>query len=393
MEKLTDILPGIIEFRHNLHQIPELAGQEFKTLRLIRERILGLGLEVLPPFMGTDVVALLYGSKGPGRNVTLRADIDALPIEESTGKLYRSIHPKCMHACGHDGHAAMLMGALELLFSRRNEFAGSVRFIFQPGEENRAMARELVDAGVLETPTADVITALHGQPGLPIGTLATRTGAIYASCAPFKVVLRGKGGHSSRPDLARNPVMAAVALAQELDGLVGRLVDSQVPAVLTICRIFGGELANVIPDEAVIEGTVRTLSSQTAGMLEEAFRQTVNMVSVMRGIEAKIEYRASYPVVENDSKATELARKVIRSGRGRYVELPSPKISAEDFSYYLKRCPGVYVKIGVGENSPKLHNSHFDFPDEALPFGIEYFVNFALVALNSNEETLAGLKS
>ena len=213
MKTLADILPGIIEFRHALHRIPEMAGQEFKTSQLIRERLAVLGLEVLPPFLGTDVVALLYGGRGAGRNVTLRADIDALALEEATGRPYRSTHPGHMHACGHDGHAAMVTGAAELLVSRRDEFAGSVRFVFQPGEENRAMGRELVAAGVLENPAADVVTALHGMPGLPIGTLATRTGAIMASCAHFKVVLRGKGGHSSRPALSRNPVTAAAAPA------------------------------------------------------------------------------------------------------------------------------------------------------------------------------------
>ena len=296
MKTLADILPGIIEFRHALHRIPEMAGQEFKTSQLIRERLAVLGLEVLPPFLGTDVVALLHGGRGAGRNVTLRADIDALALEEATGRPYRSTHPGHMHACGHDGHAAMVTGAAELLVSRRDEFAGSVRFVFQPGEENRAMGRELVAAGVLENPAADVGTALHGMPGLPIGTLATRTGAIMASCAHFKVVLRGKGGHSSRPALSRNPVTGAAALVHELEGMTGRLVDSQRPAVLTICRIAGGELANVIPDEAVVEGTIRSLSPDSDAVLEDGFRRTVAAVGAMRGIETEIEYRRQRPL-------------------------------------------------------------------------------------------------
>lgn len=381
MKTLADILPGIIEFRHALHRIPEMAGQEFKTSQLIRERFAVLGLEVLPPFLGTDVVALLHGGRGAGRNVTLRADIDALALEEATDRPYRSTHPGHMHACGHDGHAAMVTGAAELLVSRRDEFAGSVRFVFQPGEENRAMGRELVAAGVLENPAADVVTALHGMPGLPIGTLATRTGAIMASCAHFKVVLRGKGGHSSRPALSRNPVTGAAALVHELEGMTGRLVDSQRPAVLTICRIAGGELANVIPDEAVVEGTIRSLSPDSDAVLEDGFRRTVAAVGAMRGIETEIEYRLSYPVTENAPEPTELAREVIRAGSGRYVELAESSMGAEDFAYYLKRCPGVYVKVGTGENSPAIHNSRFDFPDEALPFGIEYLVNFSLAAL------------
>lgn len=384
---LEEILPGIIEFRHKLHQIPEMAGQEFKTSQLIRERISRLELDPLAPFLGTDVVVLLSGDRGPGVNVTLRADIDALALKEETQKPYCSTHSQCMHACGHDGHMAMVMGALEVLTRHRHEFAGSVRFIFQPGEENQAMAKELVTAGVLANPTPAVITALHGMPGLPIGTLATRTGAIMASCAHFKITLHGKGGHSSTPELARNPVTTAAALTQELEGMVGRLIDSQTPAVLTICRITGGELANVIPEEAVIEGTIRTLSPQADAILEENFRQTVEAFGSMRGVETKIDYRLSYPVLENTPGATKLAREVIRAGSGRYVELPQSSMAAEDFAYYLKQCPGVYVKIGTGENSPNLHNPHFDFPDAALPYGIEYLVNFTLAALENPEKT------
>lgn len=378
---LADILPGIIEFRHALHRIPEMAGKEFKTAQRIRERLSALGMELLPPFLGTDVVALLSGGQGPGRNVTLRADIDALALNEASGKPYASIHTGHMHACGHDGHAAMLMGAAELLSSCRDEFSGSVRFVFQPGEENLAMGRELVSAGVLENPAADVVTALHGMPGLPIGTLATRTGAIMASCAHFKIVLRGKGGHSSHPALSRNPVTGAAVLVHELEGMAGRLVDSQQPAVLTVCRIVGGELANVIPDEAVVEGTIRSLSPDADSALEDGLRRTVAAVGAMRGIETETEYRLSYPVTENAPEPTGLARECIRSGSGRYVELAESSMEAEDFAYYLKRSSGVYVKIGTGENSPALHSARFDFPDEALPFGIEYLVNFARAAL------------
>lgn len=382
MRTLAEILPGIIEFRHALHRIPEMAGAEFETSRAIRERLAGLDLEVLPPFLGTDVVAILRG-RGPGRNVTLRADIDALRLNEETGVPHASCHEGRMHACGHDGHAAMVMGAAELLASRRDSFDGSVRFVWQPGEENRAMGRELVEAGALENPRADLVTALHGMPGLPLGVLALRDGAMMASCAHFKVTIRGRGGHSSRPHQAVDPVVAAAAIVVELQSVVSRRIDPQQAAVLSVCRIAGGELANVIPDEVVLEGTARALDMNVAAALESGLREVVDAVSRAHRTSCEIDYRLSYPVTFNAPEPTALARRVIREtvGEGRFIELAESSMGAEDFSWYLRRYPGVYVKLGTGEDCPALHNSKFDFPDAALAAGIEYLVNFTSAGL------------
>lgn len=382
MRTLAEILPGIIEFRHALHRIPEMAGAEFETSRAIRERLAGLDLEVLPPFLGTDVVAILRG-RGPGRNVTLRADIDALRLNEETGVPHASCHEGRMHACGHDGHAAMVMGAAELLASRRDSFDGSVRFVWQPGEENRAMGRELVEAGALENPRADLVTALHGMPGLPLGVLALRDGAMMASCAHFKVTIRGKSGHSSRPHQAIDPVVAAAAVVVELQSVVSRRIDPQQAAVLSVCRIAGGELANVIPDEVVLEGTARALDMRVAAALEAGFREVIESVCRAHRTSCEIDYRLSYPVTFNAPEPTALARRVIRKtvGEGRFIELAESSMGAEDFSWYLRRYPGVYVKLGTGEDCPALHNSKFDFPDAALAAGIEYLVNFTSAGL------------
>lgn len=382
MRTLAEILPGIIEFRHTLHRIPEMAGAEFETSRAIRERLAGLDLEVLPPFLGTDVVAILHG-RGPGRNVTLRADIDALRLNEETGVPHASCHEGRMHACGHDGHAAMVMGAAELLASRRDSFNGSVRFVWQPGEENRAMGRDLVEAGALENPRADLVTALHGMPGPPVGVLALRDGAMMASCAHFKVTIRGRGGHSSRPHQAVDPVVAAAAVVVELQSVVSRRIDPQQAAVLSVCRIAGGELANVIPDEVVLEGTARALDMNVAAALESGLREVVDAVSRAHRTSCEIDYRLSYPVTFNAPEPTALARRVIREtvGEGRFIELAESSMGAEDFSWYLRRYPGVYVKLGTGEDCPALHNSKFDFPDAALAAGIEYLVNFTSAGL------------
>ena len=382
MRTLAEIPPGIIESRHALHRIPEMAGAEFETARAIRERLAGLDLEVLPPFLGTDVVAILHG-RGPGRNVTLRADIDALRVHEETGAAYASRHDGRMHACGHDGHAAMVMGAAELLASRRDSFDGSVRFVWQPGEENRAMGRDLIEAGALENPRADLVTALHGMPGLPVGVLALRNGAMMASCAHFKVTIRGRGGHSSRPHQAIDPVVAAAAIVVELQSVVSRRIDPQQAAVLSVCRIAGGELANVIPDEVVLEGTARALDMKVAAALETGVREVVEAVSRAHRTRCEIDYRLAYPVTLNAPEPTALARRVIREtvDDERFVELAASSMEAEDFAYYLQRYPGVYVKLGTGENCPALHNSKFDFPDAALAAGIEYLVNFTSAGL------------
>ncbi len=381
---VEEILPGIIEFRHDLHQIPELAGNERKTSRAIRERIAGLGFEVLQPFLETDVVAILHG-RGPGKNVTLRADIDALALHEKTGLPYCSTQPGLMHACGHDAHAAMLVGAAEVLAAERDEFFGSVRFVWQPGEENRAMGRDLVAAGALENPRADLVTALHGAPGFPFGVLALRTGAMDASTAHFKVIIRGKGGHSSRPHQSRDPVMAACAAVVELQSVVSRRINPLRPAVLSICRIAGGELANVIPDEVVFEGTARAFDAEVAEELKSGFRDVVEGVCRAHRVECEISYDILYPVNVNSRDGADFAREVIREtfGESRLYEMSEPSMGGEDFAYYLQRYPGVYVKIGLGETHPALHNSGFDFPDAALSIGIEYFVNFVRKALSA----------
>ena len=387
---VDEILPGIIEFRHQLHRILELAGNEYQTAQAIRERIAGLGFEVLEPFLGTDVVAILHG-RGPGRNVTLRADIDALALEEKSGVSYCSTHPGLMHACGHDAHAAMLMGAAEVLASGREDFEGSVRFVWQPGEENRAMGRELVEAGALENPRADLVTALHGAPGLPLGVLALRNGAMDASTAHFKVTIHGMGGHSSRPHQSRDPVIAACAAVMELQTVVSRRVNPLRPAVVSICRIAGGELANVIPDNVVFEGTARALDMDVAQELKKSFCEIVEAVCCAHRVECEIDYSILYPVNWNPPGPADFAREVIREtfGEARLFELPESSMGGEDFAYYLQRYSGVYIKIGLGETHPALHNSKFDYPDAALSAGIEYFVNFVRKALPRNNASPA----
>ncbi len=386
MKTIAEIMPGIIEYRHQMHRIPEIAGQEFKTQKAIRARLEGLGLEVLPPFIGTDTVAILRGGKGPGINVAIRADIDALKVTEETGLEFASEHPGMMHACGHDVHNSMLMGAAEILASRRDEFAGTIRFIWQPGEECQALGRKLVEAGVLENPKADIVTALHVNGGTPIGHFTTRPGVINGSSSHFKVVVHGKGGHSSRPDKSIDPVLATCAMVVEAQSVLARRLNPLKSAVLSICCIHAGALGNVIPSEAVIEGTARSFDPKDDDVLENTFREVIEGVAKAHGVTVEIEYLRNYAVSINDPNTADFARRVIQRtfGDDAYIELPQPSMGAEDFGYYMQQVPGVMVKLGIGKSSPG-HSSTFKVPDEAMEYGIRYFVEFALAALRGEK--------
>ncbi len=382
MKTIADILPEIIEFRHKLHRIPELAGAEFKTQKAIRERLAKLDLEVLPPFIGTDTVALLHGSKGPGRNVTLRSEIDALKITEESGVEFTSEHPGYMHACGHDGHAAMLMGAAEILASRRDEFAGSIRFVWQPGEEGAALGGKLVAAGALLNPEPSLVAAIHSG-GIPLGTFSSKPGTINGSSALFKVVVRGKDGHSACPHETIDPVAAACAIVADIQSIVSRRINPIHFAVISVCRIVGGTQHNAIPSEVEFEGTARSFDLEDDNIIERCFRETAECVARAHGATVEIDYQRRYPVSVNSPEAVDLARKVILRtfGEGSYTEMPAPMAGAEDFAYYLQKYPGVYAIVGMGENTPCGHTAKYYFNDETTKYGIEYFVNLALEAL------------
>jgi len=381
---VTSVMRDVIAFRHELHQIPEIAGQEQQTSALIRRRLEALGLTPEKPLLGTDVVVLIHGGKGPGKNVTLRADIDALAIQEETELPYASKVPGMMHACGHDGHAAMLMGAAQMLLARRSEFAGSVRLIWQPGEENKCMGRDLVAAGVLENPYADLTTALHVAPGRPLGSLGFIVGPSEAATLHFHVKVRGKGGHSSRPDLCRDPVLAAAAVVMELQNVVSRRISPFEKAVLSVCTVHGGTLPNVIPDEVELSGTARALSEEVADLFRKLIPEVSASAAVCHGCTAETIFSAGYALTVNSPEASEVARNVIQKNFPPEVFQPleTPSMGADDFAYYTQHHSGVYVKLGAGA-SGGLHTCGFRFPDEALENGVRYFTEFAIAGLQA----------
>ncbi len=369
-----------VALRHALHQVPELSGEEYETGRLIRAALADLPLQWLPAKLGTDVVAILHGAH-PGPNVTLRADIDALPIEEATGLAYASAHPGRMHACGHDGHAAILAGAARALAARRDELHGSVRFVWQPGEEMTALGRSLVDADALEDPAPVLVAALHGWPGLPVGHIMTGPGPMMAACTDFFIEITGRGGHGSAPEKARDVVYAGSLLVTALQSVVSRNVAPLDAAVLSVGSFHSGGHPNVLPERADLSGTLRYFRPELGEELRSAVRRVADGIAGATGTRIEAEFRNLYEPTINDARCAERAKKAAEAGATGYLALERPALAAEDFSFYLRRYPGVYAWIGLGEGSVPLHTSDFDFNDEALAPGIGYLVALALDVL------------
>ena len=376
MKTLDEVWRAMVEFRHELHKIPEIAGHEFETRRMLRDRLAKLDIEVLPPFIGTDTVAILRGAD-PGRNLTLRADIDALRLDEKTGVPYASTHPGMMHACGHDAHMSMLMGAAELLCEMKDQLKGTIRFVWQPGEENEAMAKPLIEAGALDDPVPDMVSAIHMRAGTPVGTIALQEGASDAACTVFKFTFKGKGGHGSRPYASRSPLTAAAFAVVEAQSIVPNRLDPLHAGVISICCFNAGSIDNVIPDEAVVRGTIRSFSTEDDKLLADALQSVCEGAAKMHRVECVSEIKHAYPPLVNTREETRMAIRVAERAGMPVQIIPQPSMGSEDFAYYLAKAPGVMIKLGNGEDSPVLHNSSFNASDEAMRNGIRYFVELA----------------
>ncbi|MGE4563235.1 MAG: M20 family metallopeptidase [Victivallaceae bacterium] len=379
LNKIDAMLPDIRELRHTLHRIPEIAAAEFKTAAFLREKLRPYQLEFREPLLGTDVVADLDTGR-PGKTILLRADIDALPLDESTGAPYASEHPGMAHACGHDGHMAMLLGAVRLLDGIRDQLNGRIRFVFQPGEEVRALGGEMVAKGLLKNPDVEFCAALHGWPGVPEGVIETRPGPIMAAAGHFKVKIFGKGGHGSSPELTIDPLLTACEAVMMLQSIVSRRLDPQAASVLGVCQLSAGQSSNVIPDTAEFAGTTRALDRVTAARFEPEMRRILEHVTAANGASYEMDYDQAYEVTVNDPAAVETAKLAVTRylGADAYRELPRPAMGAEDFGYYLAEVPGVYARLGMGVDAVGLHNPRYDFNDRALRHGIAFFAALAL---------------
>ena len=382
---MGDLFAEIKKFREELHRHPERSGKEFNTCAAIRRELAAIpGVRVLPPFLETDTVAFIDG-KAPGRNVTLRADIDALAMTEETGAEFSSEEPGVMHACGHDVHTAILLGAAKVLAAKRHEFNGSVRLVFQPGEESLAMGRDLVEAGALQDPKPDFTAAVHVEPGIPVGTVALKEGCMASSCLHHRVTFSGKGGHGSLPHLSNNPVLAAVAAISELQYVVTNRIDVQKPAVLSVCNIHGGTLDNVIPEECYFGGTLRSLDNETAKDLLVALKEICNKTAEIHHVKCDIRISGEYPAVINTASGVKAAVEAAGQAGLPVKFLTAPAMSSEDFSFFLLNAEdGVFIRLGAGEDQPPLHNVKFLPPAEILMPGVEYLTTLALNMLRQD---------
>jgi hippurate hydrolase len=370
----------IVALRRDIHREPELGFDTEKTAEKVLAALEGLPLEIETGIAQNGIVATLRGDEGP--TVALRADMDALPIEEDTGLPFASEIDGRMHACGHDAHTSMLVGAVHALAGMRERLKGTVRFVFQPAEEGGGGGKVMVEEGVADDVSS--IFALHLWPGLPFGKVATKAGPIMAAADAFEMEIKGSGGHGAMPHLAADAVVIAAHVVTALQTVVSREVDPVEPAVLTVGEIGAGTAFNIIPEKARLGGTVRTLNAELRermpGRIEEIAR---GVARGMRG-DADLDYNFSYHVTVNDEGAASRALSVAGNlfGGEAVLELPNPSMGAEDFAYFLEKVPGAFIWLGVGEDVSGLHTPQFAFDEGVLPRGSALLAALALESLS-----------
>src|SRR3712207_2180245 len=371
----------IVALRRDIHREPELGFDTEKTAQKVLAALDGLPLDIQTGVAENGIVATLRG-EGDGPTVGLRADMDALPIHEETGLAFASEVDGKMHACGHDGHTSMLVGAAHVLSGMRHRLNGSVKFFFQPAEEGGGGGKVMVEEGAADD--VDSIFALHLWPGLPFGTAATKAGPIMAAADGFEMKVRGTGGHGAFPHLATDAVAMAAQIVTALQTLVSREVDPVEPAVVTVGEIGAGTAFNIIPKTARLGGTVRTLSEDLRRRMPERIEQLARGVAGgMRG-DVELDYTFSYPVTMNDEGAARRTLGVIEElfGQENTLKLSNPSMGGEDFAFFLEKMPGAFIWLGVGEDVSFLHTPTFAFDEEILPLGSALLTALALEELS-----------
>jgi amidohydrolase len=368
----------ISAWRRHLHQNPELGFQEVETSRFVAERLREFGVdEVHTGIAKTGVVAVVRG-RGEGPAIGLRADMDALPIVEESGMPWASRTPGRMHACGHDGHTAMLLGAARHLAETRS-FAGTAVLIFQPAEEGGGGGRLMVEEGLFDRFPVERVFGLHNWPWLPVGSFAMCQGPAMAAADYFEVTVTGQGCHAAMPHTGRDPVVAAAGLVQAIQTIVSRGIDPVDNAVVSVTKLTGGDTFNVVPERASLVGTVRTFKPTTQAFIQQRMGEVVNGIAAAYGVTAALNYRHGYPATVNSAEEATLGADAAADvvGEAAVVRDPAPAMGAEDFAYMLQRRPGSYIWMGTGDGDqpgPSLHSPHYDFNDAALPVGTSYWV-------------------
>jgi len=380
---IEQFLPRLTEFRHRLHQIPEIGYEEFQTAAAIRAELDQLGIEYVAgvPDAPTATIAMIGDPSKPC--VALRADIDALPILEKSGVPYASTRPGLMHACGHDGHTTMLVGVAAALKAIEGELDVCVKLMWQPAEEGGGGAWKLVEAGVLDGrlgPKVVAVFGLHGWPALKVGTVATKPGPLLAATDTFIATFVGQGCHGAFPHLGRDPIVTACEAVVSLQKFVGREFDPTDSAVVTVGKFTAGTATNVIPDEATIEGTARTLNDPARKQIREGIERRCQGIADANDCDLRFDWIEGYPATINDPAMADYVADVARRtvGPNRFVPVGKPSMGGEDFAYYLQRVPGCFFLIGIEppdrDGHPPLHSDRFDFTDAAIAVGIRMFV-------------------
>ncbi|MDC1060040.1 M20 family metallopeptidase [Alphaproteobacteria bacterium] len=367
-------------WRQELHSIPEIGLEEYETSKYIKSKLSEFNIEFKDGYANTGIVARVKGSQGESdKSIGLRADFDALPMPEKNEFEHKSTNEGMMHACGHDGHTSMLLGAAKYL-SENNDFDGSVYFIFQPGEEGFAGGQKMIQDGMFDDFKIDEVYALHNWPELPIGSIGVNSGPMMAAVDEFDIVVKGRGGHAAIPQLAIDPVVIASQIVLAVQTIVSRSTDPVDKALISITKINGGTAYNVIDDSVKLGGTIRTFKPETRSFFEKKLKEISSGIAKANGAEADVDFHLTnkYPPTINSKKESEFAANVAKKVFGdSHVDTDiDPSMGGEDFSYLLEKKPGAYLYIGQGDDNHKahLHTTNYDFNDNLLPVGVNYWV-------------------
>ena len=382
LNRAAELQDEVAGWRRALHARPELNFDLHETAAFVEAKLRTFGCdEVATGIAQTGLVAVIKGRLGEGPVIGLRADMDALPLNEITGVAHASTTPGAMHACGHDGHTAMLLGAAKYLAETRN-FAGTVAVIFQPAEEGRGGGRVMVEEGIMERFAIETVYGMHNMPGLPVGHFAIKPGPIMAATAEFTITIKGRGGHAAMPNTTIDPIVIGSQIVQALQTIVSRSTDPIDSLVVSVTKFHGGDATNIIPEQVELAGTVRTLRANVAEMAAKRIQAICDGIGAAHGATVVFDFDPNYPVTFNHEREADFAGAVATAVAGSAaVDLNvAPLMGGEDFSYMLQARPGAFIFIGNGP-SAGLHNPAYDFNDEAIPFGVSYWVKLAETAL------------
>ena len=389
-------LEELTRWRRSLHKHPEIAFEEHRTSEFVAEQLERFGLDVHRGLAQTGVVGTLHN--GEGKSIGLRADLDALPMSELNTFEHRSEVKGCMHACGHDGHTTMLLGAAKYL-SEHQEFQGSVHFIFQPAEEGLGGGRVMVEEGLFDKFPVDAVFGMHNWPGMDAGTFAVRPGAMMAASDTFEITVTGRGCHGAMPHMGVDPVMVGAQIVGALQNIVSRNIHPLSSAVVSVTQFHSGEAWAVVPESAVLRGTARSFEEPVRQQVEQRIGEVARGIAAAHGATVDITYTRHYPPTVNSYREAEFCAEVMESlvGADKVKRDPVPSMGAEDFSFMLEQRPGAYVWIGngPGEGGCVLHNPHYDFNDAVIGLGVEYWVTLAqrFLAQTDSESSCASHKA